>query len=142
MTKEGVFDPIEQDSEQLMFGPRAILLCGLSAEEQMSIIGFSGVFACLPLTVAFEQDASSKVGDLVLRSDRTGIGQDSSLERLVLMSGLAEGEVHQFMAQYKDAGLPRSMWATLTPTSANWPLSDLLKELDAERRAMEQSTRS
>ncbi len=137
MSEEATFDAIDQESNQVMYGPRAILLCGMSGTEQETVAAFAKSFGSLPVSVAGEQELDTRVGDLVLRPDKTGFGQDSALERLVLMSGLTEGEVHRFMAQYRQAGLARPLWATLTPTSATWPLSELLGELDAERRAMQ-----
>ncbi len=136
MSEEATFDPIDQESNERMFGPRAILLCGLSQREQTVVEGFARKFENLPITVAVEQDLSSTVGQLVKRADRIGFGQEADLPSLVLMSGLTEAQVHEFMALYKKADLSKPLWATLTPTSATWLLSDLLRELEAERRAM------
>jgi hypothetical protein len=40
------------------------------------------------------------------------------------------------MYAYRQAGLPAQLWATLTPVSENWLLTDLLKELGKEHEAL------
>jgi hypothetical protein len=41
------------------------------------------------------------------------------------------------MGGCRQAQMKPALWATLTPTSETWALQDLLKELSAERRAMQ-----
>jgi hypothetical protein len=55
----------------------------------------------------------------------------------IIMAGITENELHQLIASYRRAGLPNPMWATLTPTSENWTLRELLKELAVEKAALE-----
>jgi len=51
----------------------------------------------------------------------------------IIMSGLTEQELHYTMTTYKKTGLPRPLWATLTPTSQNWTVTALVDELNSER---------
>ena len=41
-------------------------------------------------------------------------------------------EVHTLMTAFKEAGLPRQLWATLTQASEGWQLGALLTELVKE----------
>ncbi|WP_167320864.1 DUF3783 domain-containing protein [Desulfosudis oleivorans] len=92
----------------------------------------------LPMIFTTETDGTVCLGDLVNRPDQSGRGGDSpGLARAIVLSGITEAELHRILTAYRESGLPRPLWATLTPTSENWPLSELLAELDAERRAME-----
>ncbi len=45
-------------------------------------------------------------------------------------------ELHTLMGAYRRAGLAKQLWATLTPTSEDWSLSDLLEELAREAEAV------
>ena len=139
MSDDATFEPIQQDSEQRMFGPRAVLLCGFDAQEQERLAEIVSRFPSLPLSVVRAEDEQKNVGALLERPDRTGFGEKTTLPRLVLMSGLTQQELHRFMGAYRETGLTRPMWAALTPTSATWTLAALLEELDAERKAMEQA---
>jgi hypothetical protein len=40
------------------------------------------------------------------------------------------------MTAYRLAELPSQLWATLTPTSENWSVNNLLEELAAESEAI------
>jgi hypothetical protein len=46
------------------------------------------------------------------------------------------------MSGCRKAKMQQALWATLTPTSTDWTLKDLLAELDAERQALAKRSRS
>jgi len=70
--------------------------------------------------------------------DNTGWGATSELPRAIIMCGLTQNELHLLMSGSREAGMQPPLWATLTPTSETWTVQDLLKELLAEHRAMQQ----
>ncbi|MDY6832803.1 MAG: DUF3783 domain-containing protein [Thermodesulfobacteriota bacterium] len=125
-----------------MYGPRAVLICGYAATEQPALLEvFDAIKA--PLIFATRDDGATTLRDLLARPDQPGQGGDfAGLARAIVLSGITEAELHRILAAYRESGLPRPLWATLTPTSENWPLSDLLAELNAERRAMESQKQS
>ena len=57
--------------------------------------------------------------------DRSGIGHFSTMHRAIIMSGFLQSEVHTLMTAFRQAGLPRQLWATVTPVSENWTLAAL-----------------
>lgn len=124
-------------SDERMFGPKKIIVCGFSAGDQeifRKLMAAIGV-ADMPLVFAGEGQKTSSLGEIAAMPDGTGYGLDSSLERAVILSGLTENELHGVMAGYRSLGMPSSLWATLTENSVGWPLSELLVELAAEREA-------
>jgi len=137
MSDQGTFERIEDSSEQKMFGRRAVLVCGLTAQEQRALEPLIGPFDDLGLSVAGHGDLDRLVGDLLSRTPGTGVGQDSTLPRAIIVSGLMHRELHEIMQAYKKTQLPRPLWAALTATSTTWPLKELLAELNAERTAMD-----
>jgi len=46
------------------------------------------------------------------------------------------------MAGCRKSGMQQPLWATLTPTSEDWSIRNLLNELAAEHRAMKKQTGS
>lgn len=122
-----------------LYGPRATLICGFSSTEQkavMKLIGDMGI-TDLPVIFATLADGTATLSDLLARPDQTGKESVSSLPRAIVLSGITEEELHRILSTYRASGLPRPLWATLTPASESWRLSALLSELEAERRAME-----
>ena len=130
-------------SDEALYGPRKLLLCGFAATIQpkfnrlLEMIGLAGI----PLVWVTEDQADMPVGELLRLGDGTGTDASSKLPRAIIMSGITQNELHLLMAGCRKAGMKRPLWATLTPTSENWSLGNLLKELAAEHRAMQQTKR-
>lgn len=129
-------------SDQRMFGPRKALVCGFSASEQLRFTEVleKGKLLDLPVVFVAGDRAESLLGEIVELPGGTGLDQDSDLERAVILSGITEKELHAVLRGYRERGLPPPLWATLTETSIEWPLSELLRELASEREAFRRSS--
>jgi sulfur carrier protein ThiS len=136
---EGTFHKMAS-SETRMYGPKGLVVCGFSPAEHAPLadaldqIGFND----RPLIFAAEKDSTKTLKEVLSAEDRSGMGHSSSLHRAIIMSGFLQSEVHTLMTAFRQAGLPRQLWATVTPVSENWTLAALLTELAQEDRAMQQ----
>ena len=130
---EGKFEKI-QESDERMYGPKGILVCGYPPAEHRFFALFmeKAGFSDRPIIFAKTEDAGRPVKELLGLTTESGIGEPTDLPRAVIMSGFTQNEVHRIMVAYRQAGLPAQLWATLTPVSENWLLSDLLRELVKE----------
>ena len=123
-----------------LYGPRKLLLCGFSQSVQpkffklLELIGLSDI----PKVWATEDQADSRVGELMQLEDGCGWEVSSQLTRAIIMAGITQKELHQLMSGCRQAEMKPTLWATLTPVSENWTLKDLLAELEAEHRAMQE----
>jgi len=137
MEKKGTFAEIGK-TEDRMYGPRALLVCGYAEEERPDFLSL--IEASLPEDIrvifAATPDLGTRMGYLFIREAKAGLMEASVMPRAVIMSGLTENELHGLMAAYKQAGFKRQIWAALTPVSEDWPLEFLLKELQTEDRAI------
>ncbi len=137
MKHKGQFTKIGK-SEKRLYGPTVLLVCGYPEEERGDFLrladkaGITGI----PVVFASSRDLGKSVGEILTREDRAGFAEISDMPRAVIMSGLTQNELHHLMASYREAGLARQIWATLTPVSERWPLDHLLNELQAEDRAV------
>jgi len=136
---EGTFKKVGE-SEKPMYGPRAILACGFTPSEQKTMTTLLDTIQLSDVSVIFATDADARtcLCELLALPNQTGRNTDCNIERAVVLSGMTEKEFQQILFTYKGVGLPRPLWAALTPFSENWLLSNLLKELQKERIAMEQ----
>lgn len=130
-------------SEKLLYGPRKLLICGFSSDEQPK---FTALLKAMNLTdipmVWVTNDKSDMVlGELIKLEDGTGEGISSNLPRAIIMSGIAEKQLHQLMAGCRQSGMKRPLYATLTPISETWTIQNLLTELAAEHKAMQKRKR-
>ncbi len=137
------FEKVEA-TDNRMYGPRKLLVCGFTAAEQstleMALVGAS--LGDLEPVWVHKAQVKQTLGELMALPGSTGAGKDSTVERAVVMAGVTENELHMLMAAHREAGLPRPLWAALTPTSESWTLEALLTELGDERRAMEQAAQA
>jgi hypothetical protein len=129
-------------SKKKMYGPTKLLICGYSAEEHSTILNLVNFLSLknTPLIFAQAEDLGKKLQDILKFEHKTGFDQDSPMQRAIIMSGLTEKELKELMQSYKKAQMPAQLWATLTPTSKNWSLEALLKELQSEAQALKNST--
>jgi len=131
-------------SDNLLYGPRKLLLCGFPAGAQpkfirlLKMIGLSE----MPMVWVTEDQAGSPVAELVQLEDGTGAGSSSQLPRAIIMSGISQMELHLLMSGCRKSGMKQPLYATLTPTSETWSIQDLLKELAAEHRMMQERNQS
>ena len=124
-------------SKKQMYGPRKILICGYPPPEHSSIVSIINAheFDNLPVIFITDDDLEVTLKDLLTLQDRHGMGELSKMERAIIMSGLTHKELQKLMTSYRNAGLPRQLWASLTPTSENWTIKGLLNELASEAEA-------
>lgn len=126
-----------------LYGPRKLLLCGFPTTAQSKFKTLLGMLSLenLPLVWANENDGGTKLCVLMERPDGSGEGSASGLPRAIIVAGIEESELHRLMSGCRKAGMQKSFWATLTPTSETWTLDSLIEELAAENRAMSQQKR-
>jgi hypothetical protein len=141
MSESSSFSRVSQSSKAL-YGPRKILICGFTAEGQAFLddVITSSTIKDLSLIYAISSDLEILLTDIFALPGNTGRGEASRMPAAIVMAGITENELHLLMSSYRQAGLPNPLWATLTPTSENWPLRQLLTELSAERKAMEKQS--
>lgn len=128
-------------SDARMFGPSKILVCGFPATSHEPLVGMltkAGV-GNLPIVFVTPDLSEKRLGELVELPGDSGFQIDSDLEPAVILSGLTENELQAILQNYRQSfqalELPKPLWATVTETSVNWSLKDLLNELVAEREA-------
>lgn len=121
-----------------MYGTRGILVCGYSLSEQPLFMSFMEQTGFQDLGVVFvtTNQSTKTLKELLALPDRSGQGETSDMRRAIVMSGFMQKELHKLMAAYRLAELPSQLWATLTPTSENWSVTNLLEELAAESDAI------
>jgi hypothetical protein len=139
----GTFEKIGK-SEERMYGPSGIIVCGYPPPEHEPLANALEKLGLgdRPIIFVTNNTASETLKDVLAFENRSGLGQPSDMARAVIMSGFTQEEVHRLMNAYRQAGLPRQLWATLTPASETWSVSHLQEELAAEDEALKKTTKS
>ncbi len=137
---KATFRPIG-DSDQHMHGRPAILASGFTPTEQRQLrsqMDEAGL-SCVPIVYITADSLSLTPAELAGLPGETNAGLTAELPRVIVLSGLTERQLHLVMDSYRAGDLPRPIWASVTPVSADWTLKSLLVELLKERDAMRQS---
>ena len=136
---EGRFHKMASSAKR-MHGPKGMVVCGFPPSEHAPLADALGQigFDDRPIIFAAEKDLAKPLKEVFSSKDRSGMGLSSLMHRAIIMSGFLQSEVHTLMTAFRQAGLPRQLWATLTPVSENWTLGALLTELAEEDRVMQQ----
>jgi hypothetical protein len=122
-------------TDQKLFGPKKMMMCGFSKEAQMKfqiILDACGL-SDIPKVWLNKEHAKNLLSELVELPDETGADKNSTLPRAVIVSGIAQKELHALMTICRKTGMKQSLWAALTPVSETWELERLLGELQKER---------
>ncbi len=125
-------------SDARLYGPEKLILCGFTAETQPkfeAVLAMAGLKA-VPLIWALGNQADTRLSDLAALPFGSGRGESSALPRAIIVSGITEKQLHTLMGVCRKSGMQPALWATLTATSENWLLKELLAELSAEREAL------
>ena len=125
-------------SDKPLFGPRKLLLCGFPSGAQPklgAVLEMVGLREVLRIWVS-EDQGDMAISELFQLPDNSGESVSSNLPRAIVVAGISQNELISLMAVCKKAGMMNALWATLTPTSENWTIQQLLAELAAERKAM------
>lgn len=142
---QGTFTKVENTDEK-MYGPRGLLVCGYAPGEHAAVEELVShlIGPDMPVIFASDDMADHRLEAIFSSAGGTGRGSVSMLRRGMILSGFTMKELHMLMAAYKEAGLPRQLWATLTPVSRKWSLAalidELIKESDAFKRSEQAST--
>jgi hypothetical protein len=131
-------------SEQPLYGPRRLILCGFDAAarsdfEKLIRVAEIGTLDChwageieghIELKTLFKQPLNES-------QDPGPMPKTTAHPRSIVAGGLKQTEFHRLMNLSREVGMPATLWAVLTPVSETWTLNALLGELAAERAAME-----
>jgi hypothetical protein len=142
MEHRGTFKKVGR-SEERMYGPRGLLVCGYPQKEMDAFIRLVDKVGLADMRIIFtsSHDLETSVGDILTHENNNKSAGKLDIPRAVIMSGFTENELHSLMEAYREAGFVRQIWATVTPVSEEWLLKDLLTELQAEHRAMKNKSK-
>ncbi|QTA79897.1 DUF3783 [Desulfonema limicola] len=126
------------NSDSPLYGPKKLLLCGFpqtAHSKFKKVMEYAGI-SDVPVVWVTDELSNSSISDILEMQDSTGQGMDSNLSRAVIVAGISQKQLHQLMEICRKTGMKKSLWAVVTPVSEKWSISNLLKELEEERRVL------
>lgn len=143
MSTEGTFKKIDDNDEQAP-GPPTVLVCGFSPEIEAPLKEVLAEVEAQDHRVIFCTPSMVKrpLGDaLATEPAEESPAAPDALPRAMVLSGLTGAQIQEFLGSYHSSGLPRPIFASVTPANLEFPVGKLLVELIAEQRAMNRRRR-
>ena len=126
-------------SDTPLYGPEKLIVCGFSKDVQPkfeAVLNMAGPKE-VPLVWAQEGHLDTRLAELTTLPPGTGRDASSPLPRAIIVAGITARQLQTLMAVCRKAGMQQALWATLTTVSETWRLKELLAELSAERKALQ-----
>jgi hypothetical protein len=125
-------------SRRRLFGPRRLLVCGFDPGSRRRLLEMMADRNLTDIPVVFPGDDGAEETVAALLEQQGGVSIDtaSSLQPAIIMAGITEKTLHKIINGYRSLNLPPPLWATVTPTSVQWTLAQLLAELEREQAEM------
>lgn len=133
----GTFEKIEATDDGAL-GPPAVLVCGFATNIENTLkkvlvnVGAEEhrVVFCTPEMV------KQPLGNALESMDDSTPAEADKLPKAMVLSGLSGSQLQGFLSSYRTSGLPRPIFAAVTPTNLGFPVGTLLVELLSEQRQM------
>lgn len=134
---EGKFTKLE-NGDDAGFGPESILVCGFPEQASPSLGSLLKSICAEQHRVQLCSKAmlAQNLGQALLTEDPDEPAAPDQLPRVMILSGLSNRQIHDFVDRFSSTGLPRPIFASTTPTNLDMPLRTLLLALLKEHQVM------
>lgn len=135
---DGTFQKIDSPDYGAI-GPPSILVCGFSTQIESTVKKVLESVGADKHQVLFCTSSMVKqpLGQALESSESSGEpAAPDKLPRAMVLSGLSGAQLQGFISGYRTSGLPRPIFASVTPINLDFPVGKLLVELLREQREM------
>lgn len=124
--------------ERRIPGPRAVLLCGFSASEAEEVRALldKAQTGTERLVLCSEGMLRRPLREVLEASVEEDPVLPERLPRVVLLSGMTEGQIQLFLDAFRASRLPRPIFATTTDSNLERNLREILVDLLQEHRSL------
>lgn len=131
------FQKVNQEDTQRPEGKTCILVFGYDPIALNTIKDYASKIGVEPV---IEVKSDSTYNTLQQLINGTGNVSKQALKYTapaIVLNAVSSAELNQFVHNFKTLGLPRPLFAMVTPTSINWKFQDLIEDLLEEKAMFE-----
>ncbi len=140
---DGTFEEIGSNEDEVVFGPPAVLVCGMTEEERATLATILERGGCgdFRIIACAEEMLGQTVGDALASSLQVTSEPlpAEKLPRAAVLSGMKGLQIQAVLDAWDPALLPRPILAGTTEENLAFPLGGLLRELLAEHREIQKA---
>jgi len=127
------FKKVDTTNHQRPEGKACILVSGYNEKELTLILDYTK-------KVGIENLIEVKNQEMTLKQIIDAVKDDiinEINEKAIVLNAISDKELNAFIHDFKTLGLPRPLFAVVTPTSINWKFKELVMELLEEKKAFQ-----
>ncbi len=131
------FKKIDHEDHQRPEGKTCILVFGYDPIALSAIKKYATSMGLPEVIVVKKDQTYNTLRQLI---DGTGNVSAKSVEHAlpaIVLNSVSSAELNKFVQNFKTLGLPKCLFAVVTPTSIHWKFNDLIKDLLEERAMFE-----
>jgi hypothetical protein len=131
------FSRVDANSETRPEGRNCLLAYGFDEAQQgalRKLLIQAGIEELVPVT---DEGTGLLLAELLADSPQNKAMSPLPASPVAVFHSVSDAGLNRFLTLFRASGLPRPLFAVVTPTSIQWRFGDLVSELMRERRAME-----
>lgn len=129
------------DDHGVLPGPRALLICGYTENEQISLknhLKQKGL-ASISLQPCRVDSLNHKLKDVLKGESKGELIEAEKLPPVIVWSGIEHSELDSALQDFSASGLKRPIFATATEPNLDFTVKELLNHLLSEQKAMREA---
>ncbi len=131
------FKKIDHEDNQRPEGKTSILVFGYDPIALNSIKTYAAELA-IPEVIEVKNDQTyNTLKQLIDHKGNFSAKPLAYSAPAIVLNAVSSAELNQFVHNFKTLGLPKCLFAVVTPTSINWKFHDLIEDLLEERAMFE-----
>ena len=134
------FVKVDAHSETRANGRNCLLAYGFDGEQQAVLHRLLVKAGIEELVMVTAQGTGLLLSEILEDAPPQAAMEPLPPSPVAVFNAVSDAELNRFLTLFRESGLPRPLFAVVTPASIHWRFGDLVKELMGERRAMEKKT--
>ena len=135
------FQQIDHLDNQRPEGKTCLLIYGYDALALNSIKKYAADMGLDDIIEVKKDQTSNTLRQLIEGTGNLSTKAEAPASPAIVLNAVSNAELNGFVHNFKTLGLPRCLFAMVTPTSINWQFKELIKDLLEERAMFEKMRR-
>lgn len=130
------FQKIDKEDTKAPQGRECILIYGFTGKNYSKLKNYCMMIGIRDIIQVDKNMLNEKVQNILRNTIEKSECKEVPADQTIIMNAFSGQKLHTFLGNFKQAGLGRPLMATVTPTSLNWTVGELISELKNEREAI------
>lgn len=136
------FQKINKEDTTTQQGRECILVYGFGAKDYSKLKNYCMMMGIRDLIQVDKDMLNEKVQNILEDEIKKSECNEAPGDKAIIINAFSGQKLHTFLGNFKRTGLRRPLIATVTPTSLNWTVLELVSELQKEREAIAKSNQA